>query len=188
MRLTWRLALMLAMAIGLAFPRAVARAEQPLTVGDDCFAWATRADGSSYEGRGKSPQLAKADAISKCYAARSHRGLCGIAVGSVNCNGASQATNDHRFVDELREKKVSVWNFGLVGVVTHLLWLWHFSQKTLAKPAKAGLGAGVTVIQAALLYLLGGDGEIGLLELPIFVLPLGLGELVASVSFKTKSE
>jgi hypothetical protein len=36
--------------------------------------------------------------------------------------------------------------------------------------------------------VLGSDREIGLLELPIFAVPLGLGELVASVGFKRRSE
>jgi hypothetical protein len=55
-------------------------------------------------------------------------------------------------IDGLRQKNISVnWESGLVAAVIHLLWIWHIvSQKTLALPAKAGLGFGVPVIQTVL--------------------------------------
>jgi hypothetical protein len=183
---------MLAVVIGFAFPRTLAVAQGPVAVGGDCFAMAMRADRSSYEGRGNSVQQAEADAKSKCRATARVPDNCVIVFGQSHCNIALKpgAAGDQRFIDELRQKKISVnWESGLVAAVIHLFWIWHIvSQKTLALPAKAGLGFGVPVIQAVLAYVLGSDGEIGLLELPIFALPLGLGELVASVSFKRRSE
>jgi hypothetical protein len=95
-----------------------------------------------------------------------------------------------RLIDVMRQKKIPINGANvLVAVAIHLLWVWHIiGQKMLAVPVKAGLGFGVTVIQALLAYVLGSEGEIALLELPIFVLPLGFGELVACVSFKRRSE
>jgi hypothetical protein len=77
------------------------------------------------------------------------------------------------------------WWTGLTAAGAQLLWLWHFIRQTaLGAPAKAGLGVGVLTVQGILAYLLGSEGEIGLLEVPIFVLPLGMGELVANLSFR----
>jgi hypothetical protein len=90
----------------------------------------------------------------------------------------------------LRQKNIPVnWTFVFGAAVIHLLWIWHiFSQKMLALPTKEGLVFGVSVIQAILGSVLGSDGEIALLEIPIFTLPLGLGELVACASLKRRSE
>jgi hypothetical protein len=187
MRLSWRFVLMLALLLGFALPRVPA-----VAVGDDCFALAMRANGFSHQGRGKSLQQAEADAISRCRAAALHPNTCVIVIGQSHCDTAQKpaATSDHRFIDDLRHKKISVnWETGFFATVVHLGWIWHiFSQKTLKQPAKAGLGFGVPIIQAVLAYVLGSDGEIGLLELPIFALPLGLGQLVVSVTVKRSSE
>jgi Domain of unknown function (DUF4189) len=192
MRLFWRLALMFVVAIAFAIPRARAVAQGSVAVSDDCFAVAMRADRSSHAGSGKSLQQAEEDAISKCRAHAKYPDNCVIVIGTAHCNIAEKqgAASDQRWIDGLRQKKISVnWESGLVAAVIHLFWIWHIvSQKTLALPANAGLGFGVPVVQAALAYVLGSDGEIGLLELPIFALPLGLGELAASVSLKRRSE
>jgi hypothetical protein len=190
MRLPWRLALIFAVVVGIAVPRALAVAQGPVAVGGNCFALATRWDHSVHNGSGKSLQQAEADALSNCRAYAYDPSTCRIVRSHCDAAQKSGATGDHRWVDELRQKKIPVnWASGLVAAIIHLAWIWHiFSQKTLARPAKAGLGFGVPVIQAALAYVLGSDGGIGLLELPIFALPLGLGELVASVSFKRRSE
>jgi hypothetical protein len=192
MRLLWRLVPMLAVLIGFNFPQATAVAQGPVAAGNDCFALAMRAIGPPHEGRGKSLKQAEANALSNCRANAKFPDNCVIVIGKSYCNTAPnpEATSDHRFIDELRQKKITVnWESGFVAVVIHLAWIWHiFGQKTLAQPAKAGLGFGVPIIQAALAYVLGSDGEIGLLELPIFVLPLGLGQLVASVSLKRSTE
>jgi hypothetical protein len=190
MRLPWRLALILAVVIGVAIPLALAVAQGPVAVGDNCFAVATRWDHSVHNGSGKSLLQAEADALSKCRAYAYDPSTCRIVRSHCDAAQKSGAVNDHRWVDDLRQKKISVnWESGLVAAIIHLAWIWHiFNQKTLAQPAKAGLGFGVPIIQAGLAYVLGSDGEIGLLELPIFALPLGLGELVASVSIKRRSE
>jgi len=87
-----------------------------------------------------------------------------------------------------RQKKISVnWESGFFAAVIHLGWIWHiFSQKKLAQPAKAGLGFGVPIVQAALAYVLGSDGEIGLLELPIFALPIMFSRPFMPASFDPK--
>ena len=213
MRLPWRLALMFAVAIGFAnAPAAVAQG--PIAVGDDCVAWATRHDRSMHMGSGTSPQQAEAYALWDCkhalrpWTCRIVKSYCiqhtpvpitsptvapsipithQTTTSPIPVTPPKGVASGQPWMGELRQKKFPIWNFGLLAVVTHIFWLWHFSQKTLAQPVKAGLGSGVTVVQAILLYLLGGDGEIGLLEIPIFALPLGLGEFVASFSFKHKS-
>jgi hypothetical protein len=63
MRLPWRLALILAVVIGVAIPLALAVAQGPVAVGDNCFAMATRFDRSIHNGSGKSLQQAEADAL-----------------------------------------------------------------------------------------------------------------------------
>jgi hypothetical protein len=190
MRLPWRLALMFAMAIGFAITRAPAVAQRPVALGDDCSAVATRHDGTLHKGSGKLLQQAEVNALSRCRASAALPWTCRIVTSDCNIPRKPEATGNQRWIDGLRQKKISInWESGLVAAVIHLFWIWHiFSRETLAQPAKAGLGFGVPVIQAVLAYALGSDGEIGLLELPIFALPLGLGELVASVSLKRRSE
>ena len=191
MRLSWRFVPMLVVVIGFAFPSAVAMAQGSAVGGDDCFALAMRHDRTQHQGKGPSRSQAEADAMKKCRATAVRPETCRIVIGTTHCNEAQQSspTSDHRLIDDLRQKKVSVWQFGFVATVIHMLWLWHlFSQKLLPQSAKAGLGSCVVAIQVALSYVLGSDGDIALLELPIFVLPLGLGQLVASVSLKRSSQ
>ncbi|SDT61411.1 hypothetical protein [Bradyrhizobium canariense] len=191
MRSLWRLALTTAAAIGfailLALPAAVVGA-----VADegDCFAVARQGNGELHTGTGRSLQQAKAEAMSICTKVARYPGKCAIV--RVHCDIApeSAAASNHPFIDGLRQTKVPVnWTSGLVAAAIHLIWIWHIvSQKTLGVPEKAGLGLGVPVVQAILAYALGSDGEVGLLELPIFALPLGLGEFVASISLKRHSD
>jgi hypothetical protein len=191
MQSLWCLAPAVALTIGFAIPLAPsALAQEAVVVGDNCSAVARQGNGQLHEGSGRSLQQAQADAMSKCRASARYPRTCEIETAHCNIAQNPGAISNDRWIDGLRQKKIPVnWESGFAAVVIHLLWLWHIvSQKTLALPAKAGLGFGVPVIQAVLAYVLGGDGEIGLLELPIFALPLGLGELVASVSFKRRSE
>jgi hypothetical protein len=159
-------------------------------IGDGCFAVARQGNGQIHLGGGKSLQEATADAMSKCFASARYPNTCQI-IDRAYCNipPKPRATSNHPWIDGLRQTKIPVnWTSVLVAAGVHLLWIWHIiSQKTLAVPAKAGLGVGVLAIQSVLAYVLGSDGDIALLELPIFALPLGLGELVASVSFKRRS-
>jgi hypothetical protein len=154
MRLPWRVALIFAVVIGIADWRALAVAQGPVAVGD-CFAVATRRDHSVYHGSGKSLQQAGADALSQCRAYAYDPSTCRIVTSHCDAAQKSGAISDHRWIDDLRQKKISVnWASGLIAAIIHLGWIWHiFSQKTLAQPAKAGLGFGVPVIQAALAYV-----------------------------------
>jgi hypothetical protein len=191
MRSVWRLTAMIAVVMGFAIPLASpVVAQGAVVVGDDCSAVASQGNGRLHEGNGKSLQQAEADAISKCRASARFPGTCEIETAHCNIARNPAAISHHRWIDRLRQKKISVnWESGLAATVIHLLWIWHIvSQKTLALPAKAGLGFGIPIIQGVLAYVLGSDGEIGVLELPIFALPLGLGELVASVSLKRRSK
>jgi len=191
MRSSWRLALTTAIVIGSTIPLAPpALVQGAVAVSDDCSAVARQGNGRFHEGSGKSLLQAEADAISKCRASARHPFRCVIETAHCNIAQKSGAISNDRWIDGLRQKKIPVnWQSGLVAAFIHLLWVWHIvSQKTLALPAKAGLSFGVPVIQTLLAYVLGSDGEIGLLELPIFALPLGLGQLVASVSIKRRSE
>lgn len=189
MRSLWRLSLTIVVVIGFAIPLAPP-AVVAAGVGDDCSAVAKRLDRKPYEGSGKSLEQADLDAISKCAAGAPNPDNCTIETHHCNATSTAGATSNQRWIDGLRQKKIPVnWESVLVAATVHLLWIWHIvSQNTLAVSAKAGLGFGVPLIQDVLAYVLGSDGEIGLLELPIFALPLGLGELVASFSFKRRSE
>jgi hypothetical protein len=145
---------------------------------------------SFIEGSGRSAQQAQANALSKCRASARYPRTCEIETAYCNIARNPGTTSNYRWIDRLRQTKIPAnWESGFAAAVIHLLWIWHIvSQTTLALPAKAGLGFGVPVVQAVLAYVLGSDGEIGLLELPIFALPLGLGELVASFSLRRRSE
>jgi hypothetical protein len=143
---------MLAVVIGFAIAWAPAVAQGPVAVGDNCFAVATRFDRSIHNRSGTSLQQAEADALSKCRANAYCPLTCRIVTSRCNAAQKPEAISDQRWIDGLRQKKISVnWESGLVAAVIHLLWIWHIvSQKTLALPAKAGLGFGVPVIQTVL--------------------------------------
>jgi hypothetical protein len=182
MRLLWHFALPFAVVMGLTVSPALPAVAQ----GEICFAKAMRGNGDLDEGTGKSQREAAADAISKCRATAWYPDTCRIVTSHCHAAPKLGGTNSHRWIDGLRQTKIPInWQSGLVAAAIHLLWIWHIvSKSALAVPTKAGLSLGVPIIQAALIYVLGSEGDIGLLELPIFVLPLGLGEFVASVGFK----
>jgi hypothetical protein len=186
MRSLGRLALTITAIVCVAISLgSAAEAQGTTAVGDSCFAKAMQGNGLIHKGSGDSLQQATADALSKCQASALYPDTCRI-IGR-HCNDPGATSNP--LIDRLRQTKIPVkWWSVLSATVLHLLWLWHIiSQKTLGVRTKAGVGSGVVVVQAVLAYLLGSDGEIGLLELPIFVLPLGLGEFVASVSLRRRS-
>jgi hypothetical protein len=189
MRSLWRLALTIAAVVGFAIPLTPpAVAEGTIAVGGGCYALAIQGNGYVHSGSGQSLQQATTDAMSQCIASARHPDTCRI-IDTPYCDKPG-ATGNHPWIEGLRQTKIPIkWWSVLFAAAAHLLWIWHIiSQKALPLPAKAGLGSGVFVIQAILAYVLGGsDGEIGLLELPIFVLPLGLGEFVASVSLRRRS-
>ena len=143
---------MLAVVIGFAIAWAPAVAQGPVAVGDNCFAVSTRFDRSIHNGSGTSLQQAEADALSKCCANAYYPLTCRIVTSRCNAAQKPEAISYQRWIDGLRQKNISVnWESGLVAAVIHLLWIWHIvSQKTLALPAKAGLGFGVPVIQTVL--------------------------------------
>jgi hypothetical protein len=218
MQSLWRLTLTIAVAIGFAIRLAPpAAAAGSVAGGYRCSAEARQGIGWIHPGKGDSPLQAEARAMSKCRAWAWHPETCQIVeshcrppppgpraptvkpaiVACVSPPTTPSPSTDtdwrtigHRWVDGLRQKEIPINSASLsVAALIHLLWIWHIiSFKTLAKPVKAGLGLGVLIVQTIFASLLGSDGEIPLLELSVFSLPLGLGELVASLSLKRRSE
>jgi Domain of unknown function (DUF4189) len=164
----------------------VCKIDREFSIG--CFAVARRRGGWIFPATSRSLTDAEADVLRQCRGPGIRPFICSIEKSDCDATSGIEKTKNHLSADRLRQVKIPInWWTGLTAAGAQLLWLWHFIRQTaLGAPAKAGLGVGVLTVQGILAYLLGSEGEIGLLEVPIFVLPLGIGEFVANLSFRRR--
>jgi hypothetical protein len=153
-----------------------------------CFAVARARFGQPFVAISPSLQQARANSLHECRAFAPVPTNCHLVTDRCDTSSSNTSSN-HSWAEKFGQTKIPVnWSTGFTAAAIQLLWLWHIiSQKMLPAPTKAAVGLGGTIMQGVLAYALSGEDGISLLEAPIFVLPFGLGELVANFSYKRPS-